>query len=272
LRAETASDTMRRPEPGIIRAAQKPGERMSEARRAVLFQRQEEAAPEALRGAMVVLIDVLRASSTIVSALAAGAREARCFASVAEARRARRAAAGRPVLLCGERKGRKVPGFDLGNSPGEFTPKRCAGRTLLMTTTNGTRALGRTRLAREVIIGCFLNLSAVAARLSAARGDVALLCAGTEGEVSAEDVAFAGALACEIAENGIALTESAQQAVPVWRAARRSLTRFLAASRGGRPLVEIGLERDIRFCARRNRFDLVPRVVGRADGFRIAAD
>jgi len=244
---------------------------MSGPRRVFHFQRQEEAPPEALRGATVVVIDVLRATSTTTAALAAGAREVRCFASVAAARRARRRAAGRRGLLCGERNGRKVPGFDLGNSPGDFTPGRCAGRTLLMTTTNGTRALGRTLQAREVVIGCFLNLSAVAEYLSAGRGDVALLCAGTEGEVSAEDVAFAGALAGEIAGNGIALTESAQEAVRVWRAARRSLTKFLAGSRGGVPLVKIGLGRDIRFCARRNRFDVVPRVVGRGQGVRVAA-
>jgi 2-phosphosulfolactate phosphatase len=174
-------------------------------------------------------------------------------------------------LLCGERNGRRIPGFDLGNSPGDFTPARCAGRTLLMTTTNGTRALGRTRRAREVIIGCFLNLSAVAHWLSAKRGDVALLCAGTEGEISADDVAFAGALALELAANGLALTESAQAAAPVWRAARRSLAKFLTRSRGGAPLVKIGLERDIRFCACGDRFDLVPCVVGRTDGFRIVA-
>ena len=258
------------PEPGIVRAAQKPGERMSEPRRVFHFQRQEEAAPEALRGATVVVIDVLRASSTITAALAAGAREARCFGSVSAARRARRTSAGRPGLLCGERHGRKVPGFDLGNSPGDFTPASCAGRTLLITTTNGTRALRRTLQARNVVIGCFLNGSAVAAYLSAGHGNVALLCAGTEGEVSAEDVAFAGALACEIAGNGVALTEPAQEAVRVWRAARRSLTKFLARSAGGVPLVKIGLERDIRFCARRNRFDVVPRVVGHAQGFRVA--
>jgi 2-phosphosulfolactate phosphatase len=234
-----------------------------------VFRRQEEATPEALRGASVVVIDVLRATSTITAALAAGAREARCFGSVSEARRARRTMAGRPTLLCGERNGLKVRGFDLGNSPGDFTPERCAGQTLVMTTTNGTRALERTLLARDVLVGCFLNLSAVAAYLAAGPGDVALLCAGTEGEVSAEDVAFAGALAGEIAGNGIALADSAQEAAQVWRTARRSLAKFLARSRGGVPLVKIGLERDIRFCARRNRFDLVPRVVSRANGFRI---
>jgi 2-phosphosulfolactate phosphatase len=244
---------------------------MSRPRRVFHFRRQEEAAPDALRGATVVVIDVLRASSTITAALAAGAREVRCFGSVSEARRARRTMGGRPVLLCGERNSRKVRGFDLGNSPGDFTPGRCAGRTPLMTTTNGTRALRRTLQARDVVIGCFLNGSAVAAHLSAGRGDVALLCAGTEGEVSAEDVAFAGALACEVAGNGIALTGSAQEAAQVWRAARRSLAKFLARSRGGLPLVKIGLERDIRFCARRNRFDLVPRVVSHTNGFRIVA-
>jgi 2-phosphosulfolactate phosphatase len=242
---------------------------MSGLRRVFHFRRQEEATPDALRGATVVVIDVLRASSTMAAALAAGAREARCFRSVSEARRARRTMAGRPILLCGERNGRKVRGFDLGNSPGDFTPERCAGRTLLMTTTNGTRALQRTLQARDVVIGCFLNASAVAAYLSAGRGDIALLCAGTEGEVSTEDVAFAGALACKIAGNGIALTESAQEAAQVWRVARRSLAKFLARSRGGVPLVKIGLERDIRFCARRNRFDVVPRVAGHTNGFRI---
>ncbi len=242
---------------------------MSRPRRVVHFPRQEEAAPEALRGATVVVIDVLRATSTITSALAAGAREVRCFASVSAARRARRAMARRPGLLCGERNGRKVPGFDLGNSPGDFTPASCGGRTLLLTTTNGTRALGRTLQARDVVIGCFLNLSAVAAHLAAGRGDVALLCSGTEGEVSAEDVAFAGALACELAGHGLALTDSALEAVQVWRAARRSLIKFLARSRGGVPLVKIGLERDILFCARRNRFGLVPRVAGHTNGFYI---
>ena len=244
---------------------------MSRPRRVFSFQRQEEATPEALRGATVVVIDVLRASSTITAALAAGAREVRCFASVREARRARRTMAGRPASSAASATAARFRGFDLGNSPGDFTPERCAGRTLLMTTTNGTRALQRTLHAREVVIGCFLNLSAVAAYLAAGRGDIALLCAGTEGEVSAEDVAFAGALACEIAGNGIVLTESAQEAVQVWRAARRSLAKFLARSRGGVPLVKIGLERDIRFCARRNRFDVVPRVVGRAQGVRVAA-
>ncbi len=243
---------------------------MGRPRRVFVFRRQEDAAPEALRGATVVVIDVLRATSTMIAALAAGAGEVRCFGSVAAARRARRTAAGRRGLLCGERNGRKVPGFDLGNSPGDFTPERCAGRTLLMTTTNGTRALGRTVQARAVVIGCFLNLSAVAEFLAAARGDVGLLCAGTEGEVSAEDVAFAGALAGEIARNGLALTESAQEAVRVWRAARRSLMKFLAGSRGGVPLVKIGLGRDIRFCARRDRFDVVPRVVGFTQGVRVA--
>jgi 2-phosphosulfolactate phosphatase len=243
---------------------------MSRLRRVVHFPRQEEAAPEALRGATVVVIDILRATSTITSGLAAGAREVRCFGSVSAARRARRAAPGRPGLLCGERNGRKVPGFDLGNSPGDFTAASCGGRTLLLTTTNGTRALGRTLQARQVIIGCFLNLTAVAAYLSAGHGDVALLCSGTEGEVSADDVAFAGALACELARDGLALADSAEEAVQVWRTARRSLSKFLARSRGGVPLVKIGLERDILFCARRDRFDIVPRVLGHTNGFLIA--
>jgi 2-phosphosulfolactate phosphatase len=122
-----------------------------------------------------------------------------------------------------------------------------------------------------VFIGCFLNLSAVARRLAAGRGDAALLCAGTEGEVSAEDVAFAGALALEIEKDGIEMTESAVEAARVWRKSRRSLRKFLAESRGGVPLVKIGLGRDTVFCAQRDRFEAVPRVAEKFDGFRITA-
>ena len=227
-----------------------------------VFFRQEDAHAEAFRGKHVAVIDVLRATSTLTVALAAGATEARCFRTVREVFRARRRLLDRPLLLCGERNRLPVRGFDLGNSPRDFTPRRCAGRTLLMTTTNGTRALSAARRAREIVLACFFNLSAVAAHLAHARGDIVLLCAGTEGELSLDDVACAGAIAELLLDANLSPSPQVDEAVRTWRRARRSLSKFLLNSEGGVPLVTAGLTRDVRDCARRDRFALVPRVVG----------
>jgi len=136
-----------------------------------------------------------------------------------------------------------------------------------MTTTNGTRALRLAHDAREVVMGCFFNLSAVARYLSDVRGEIVLLCAGTEGRLSEDDVACAGAIAEK--NGGLRMTARAEEAIRVWRRARRSLKRFLLESEGGVPLVRVGLERDARDCARRDRFGVVPRVTDRRDGYRI---
>jgi 2-phosphosulfolactate phosphatase len=118
-----------------------------------------------------------------------------------------------------------------------------------------------------VVIGCFLNAKALVNYLLKRRGDIALLCAGTEGDVSEEDVCYAGAICRELAASGLELTAPAQEAARLWRrAARRGLEKFLAQSRGGAPLVKLGLEGDIRFCAQRDIFSLVPRLVSRGAG------
>ena len=234
-----------------------------------VFHRQEDAPPAALRGAHVVVIDVLRASSTVTAALAAGAREAWWLRTVRDVFLARRQLSARALLLCGERGGKRVRGFDLGNSPRAFTHERCAGCTLLMSTTNGTRAMALARDARRILIGCFLNLGALAGALARTRGEIVLLCAGTEGYVSADDMACAGAIAERI--EGAALSPQAQEAVRTWQRARRAIRKFLLASEGGVPLVRIGLGQDVIDCSRRDRFPLAPRVIERSHGYRIIA-
>jgi len=233
--------------------------------------RQEETSVAALKGRTVVLIDVLRATSTLTAALAAGAKDAWCFRTVREVFRARRRFEGRPLLLCGERGGMPVRGFDLGNSPRRFTAERCTDRTLLMTTTNGTRALQAAREAGDIVAACFGNLSAVAEYLRRARRPVVLLCAGTNGQRSRDDIACAGAIAERLLQGAGPATPNADEALRAWRQARRSLTRFLLGSEGGVPLVGVGLERDVRDCARRDRCRVVPRVVRREEGFRLVA-
>ena len=233
--------------------------------------KQEDTTRRGLRRKTVVLIDVLRATSTLVCAFAAGAEEAWCCRTVTEVFRARRRLSGHRLLLGGERRGLPIRGFNLGNSPRHFTRDRCAGTTLLMTTTNGTRALALAHDAREVILGSFLNLSAASDYLASARGDVVCLCAGTEGQRSDDDVACAGAIIEKLSKRSVRLTSTAEEALRTWRRARRSLRKFLLQSAGGVPLVQVGLQRDVCDCARRDRFSVVPRVVGRKDGYRIRA-
>lgn len=142
------------------------------------------AEPERVSGRLAVVIDVLRATTTIVYALAGGAREILIYQEIDESRKLAARTAG--ALLAGERGGRPIAGFHLGNSPREYSADAVGGRTIVFTTTNGTRAMACCAAARRVLLGAFVNFSAIcrelAAELSspACRG-AALICAGTEG-------------------------------------------------------------------------------------------
>src|SRR5205823_10380648 len=139
----------------------------------------------------VVVIDVLRATTTIVHALAAGAREVVPCLEVEDARRIA-AELGKAAILGGERRGLPIPGFDVGNSPAEYTRQRVGGKTVVFTTTNGTRAMQRCKFASRVLLGAFVNFSAVCRELAVV-DHVALVCAGTDGHVTREDTLLAGA-------------------------------------------------------------------------------
>jgi 2-phosphosulfolactate phosphatase len=216
--------------------------------------------PEDLIGAAAVVIDQLRASSTICSALGAGAAAVVPCEEVAEARDRARASPG--SLLGGERAGQRLEGFDLGNSPAEFTPERVRGRTIVFTTTNGTRALLRARRADPVVLGSLLNREAVARAVAAARRPAALICAGIRGGLCAEDVLAAGAIAGRLRELGLGVEDDAARlAIEAWERvapARASLLAALHASQGGRNLASIGLESDVEATARLDAIDLVP--------------
>ena len=220
--------------------------------------------PEELAGRTCVVIDVLRATTTIVHALAAGATEVVPCLEVEEARRVA-AGVGPTARLGGERAGGKIAGFDLGNSPAEYTPASIRGRTLVFTTTNGTRALARCERSARVLIGAFVNFSAVCGELASA-DRIALVCGGTDGEVTREDALLAGALATELKRSGpAALNDQAEIAADAWQTAVRILTdrhlgMTLRDSRGGRNLIGIGHENDIDLAAQIDRFDIVPEL------------
>ena len=232
-------------------------------------------APEDLAGKIVVVIDVLRATTTIVHALAAGAVEVIPCLEIDEALRI----AGESVATSirgGERGGRKIEVFDLGNSPLDYTPAKVGGRSVVFTTTNGTRALMRCRSARRVLIGAFVNFSAVC-RALAEEDVIEIVCAGTDGHVTREDTLLAGAIVDELSrgidsrtlprgEGGVQINDQAEIAADAWRSAIGDLTgqsplsTAMRRSRGGRNLIEIGQENDIDIAAQIDKFDIVPEL------------
>ncbi|MCX7766395.1 MAG: 2-phosphosulfolactate phosphatase, partial [Candidatus Sumerlaeia bacterium] len=160
---------------------------------------------------VAVIIDVLRASTTIVTAITNGCRGVYPVASIAEALRQKQRLHRLKPLLAGERKGRKIRGFNLGNSPGEFLKPVVAHRPIIITTTNGTKAIVRAKTAKLVMIGAFVNLSAVINLLQNST-DILLICSGQEKRIACEDLAAAGAIIDRLlpTHKGLILSDSAQ--------------------------------------------------------------
>lgn len=218
--------------------------------------------PEELAGTTVVVVDILRATTTIVYALAAGATKVVPLLEVERAF-ALQSTLGNEAVLGGERGGRKIAGFHLGNSPAEYTRQNVGGKTVVFTTTNGTRAIQMCGQASRVLLGSFANFSACCRELSRIeRFDI--LCAGTDGQITREDVLFAGAVIDDLQRTAkITTNDQADIAADAWRAAAldfagpKPLAEYLRASTGGRNLIEIGHERDIVIAAEVDQFDFI---------------
>jgi 2-phosphosulfolactate phosphatase len=226
------------------------------------------APPGSLAGGVAVVIDVLRATTTIIHALAAGCTAVRPCAEVHEAQKLADSLHAGKVLLGGERGGRPLPGFDLGNSPKEYTAKTCRGTTLVLTTTNGTRALLRAAEAERVLLAGFINYSAVCEQLQQDARPIHIVCAGTDGEVTLEDTLLAGALIdflCEVVE--VKLNDSARLAWDCFENHGRVLQGALEISRGGANLLALGYDDDITAAAQVDQFALVPEL--RRDPLRV---
>ncbi len=219
------------------------------------------APPGSLAGAAAVIIDVLRASTTIVHALAAGCNMVRPCAEVEEARQLAASLPAGKVLLGGERGGQPLPGFDLGNSPREYTARRCKGQTLVLTTSNGTRALLRAAEAERVLVAGFVNYSAICEQLRLEARPLHVVCAGGEGEPCIEDTLLAGALVdflCE--EMEVQLNDSARLAWDCYENHGQVLLGALQVARHGEHLRTLGYEADIVAAADVDRFALVPEL------------
>jgi 2-phosphosulfolactate phosphatase len=210
----------------------------------------------------VVAFDVLRATTSMTSALAAGVKEIRVFDSLDAAMSAANAF-GQPRLLCGERNTLPPPGFDLGNSPGQFDRTKHAGMTVFMSTTNGTRAIVAAKSAALLLTGALVNAAAVARRVFAEGRDVTLLCAGSDSRPSMEDLLGAGAVIDALQSHGDMEMNGdlSRVAIKLFAACRETLPATLADSFGGHNIRRVHLDGDITFAARLNVFDVVGKVV-----------
>jgi 2-phosphosulfolactate phosphatase len=222
-----------------------------------------------LHGRACAVFDVLRATTTMAAALAAGVREIRLFGELAAAREAADAC-DRSKLLCGEHQCLPPEGFDLGNSPGQFAQAH-RGATLFMCTTNGTRALLAAREAAVVVTAALVNARAAARHLEATGLEITLLCAGTNGEMAMEDLLGAGAVIASLADPALT-NDAARVAHKLFEGCRQDLVAVLRDTQGGRNVIAAHLDTDIEFAARLNAIDVVGVATGDPPTVRRVAD
>ena len=219
----------------------------------------------ALIGHSVVVIDVLRASTTIVHALSSGASAVIPCETVEEARSVAEKIPPQERVLGGERHSVRIEGFDLDNSPFSYTSEVVSGKRVIFTTTNGTFALRKCGDSDEILIGSFVNLSAIVERLLESDRPIHLMCAGTNRQLTAEDLLFAGAVIDRLLKqdsaNFACATVQAQMVVDFYRARAVDCTTFeqtMMESLGGRNLLKLGLKKDIQRAMEIDRFDFAP--------------
>lgn len=213
-----------------------------------------------LKGKAVIVVDVLRASSSIVTALNHGARAVIPVTDMAEAGRICAHMDTATSLLGGERGGRKIEGYALGNSPLEYTAEAVQGKTVVLNTSNGTRAITKARGAAEVAIGCFLNASKVIEFAWKAEQDVVLLCAGSADRAALEDILCAGLILNQLwgGQEPKGHSDAAHIALTQYACDQGDLATTLARSNHARHLVELGFDEDVTYCARVDAIPLLP--------------
>ncbi|SHN27396.1 2-phosphosulfolactate phosphatase [Cyclobacterium lianum] len=204
------------------------------------------------KGKIVVVVDIFRASSTMVTALSNGVS---CIVPVEDLEQCR-AYKNEGWKIAGERNGQQAEGFDLGNSPLAYSDGQLAGEKIAMTTTNGTRAISLVQNeASEVLIGAFLNINALINYLKEIQNDVLVFCAGWKGKFNIEDALFAGALSLGLGWEHDCDATMAMEAV--FQQAGRDLEFFLQKASHAKRLQNYELEKDIAFCLGLNQYDTI---------------
>lgn len=211
----------------------------------------------------VVVLDILRATSSTVTALGNKAIEVIPVVEPGEAIELVKSLGARECVVGGERKGLKIEGFELGNSPAEYGESKVAGKKVILCTTNGTKAIKNFQGAAEVLIGSFLNVQTIADYVKEGGMHLVLVCSGRDQHLCLEDLACAGLIVKLLEEAGVVIewTDSAKLAYFVWEKAAPDLEAFIRQTEHGRYLSEIGLGGDIPDCLALNKFPLLPRYV-----------
>jgi 2-phosphosulfolactate phosphatase len=210
---------------------------------------------------IVVVIDILRASSAITTAIFNGVSKMIPVASIEEAQQYKQ----NGFMVAAERNAEIVPGFDLGNSPFGYMNTRVKGKTIAITTTNGTQAINVARHAQKVIIGSFLNIDTVIDFLKKEKRDVLFLCAGWKNKFNLEDSLFAGAAAEALVYKYDFNTycDSTIASMELYKVAKHDIYSFLANSSHRNRLAKLDLERDVRYCLTPNQCPVLPVLEGK---------
>jgi 2-phosphosulfolactate phosphatase len=203
---------------------------------------------------VVVVVDILRATSCMTTGLAHGLKSIIPVATLDECRSLR----AKGFIAAAERDGKMAEGFDLGNSPFSYMDKSLDGKSVAMTTTNGTQAISKSLKAEEIIIGSFLNKTVVINYLLEQSNDVLILCAGWKGQINLEDTLFAGALVEGVGKEFASENDSAMTAYTLYQAAKGDLGKFLSNSSHVRRLRNLNIIKDIDFCLQSDVYNVIP--------------
>lgn len=215
---------------------------------------------EEVRNKTIVIADVLRATSTIVTAIANGAKGVIPVGDMGEASRIAQSVDSDDYLLCGEKDGVRIEGYDLGNSPLEYSREVVEGKSLILNTTNGTKAIRKAIGAAEVCIASFLNLEAVVERLREVKGEIAIVCSGWKGRMSMEDLLLAGNIIHDLCggELDSEARDGAKIAFTIYEKFGNDLESVILHSNHAVRLRELVGTEDVLYCCRVNATDVLP--------------
>ena len=211
-------------------------------------------------GKTIVVIDVLRASNTIITALSNGAKEIVPVGSVEFAVKVSGGMFGGQTLIGGERNTKKIDGFALGNSPLEYTEEIVTGKSIIFYTTNGSKAIVKAKFAEDLLVCSFANLTAVAKHLIKLNKDFEILCAGKNNSFSLEDIVCAGALISKIKtlKGKLELNDTANASVVLKKSFGKSTLTMLKSTEHGKVLLENQFEEDIKHCSHIDNVNVIP--------------
>ena len=207
-----------------------------------------------LTGKIVVVVDILRATSCMVTAIAHGIKGIIPVASVEECKTYQ----SQGMICAAERGGAQVEGFELGNSPFSYMSEELKGKTIAVTTTNGTLAISKSLEAAEIIIGAFLNLSKVSSYLQSQDRDVVIHCAGWKGKVNMEDSLFAGGLVSKLSATHEMGCDAPHMVKEYYKSVKDDLFEVVKNSSHAKRLSKMGITKDIKFCVELDQYNVIP--------------